>query len=214
MQDLGNTLIVENGKKILIINYGMGNIGSIQNAFLFLGIKTHVSSSIDDIKNADAYILPGVGAFGAAMNNLNDLNITGALTNQVLKKKKPILGICLGLQLMGLGSEEDSSVKGLGWLRADVKRIQMKKLRVPHVGWNNLIFQPGSKLLANVDENANFYFDHSYHMICDEDLVAAYCNYDLPLVAAIKKGNIWATQFHPEKSQRNGLKILRNFINS
>lgn len=198
--------------KICILNYGMGNLGSVQNALRFLGIEAQITSDADTIKTADAYILPGVGAFGEAMHNLNKLGIIKTLETEILKKAKPLFGICLGLQLLAEDSQEKGFNKGLGWFEGHVVPIEGDALnRVPHVGWNG-IDHSGDPAFLKIEQQGSFYFDHSFHLECDPKLVTATCDHGQKMVAAIRRRNIFATQFHPEKSQRNGLKLLRNFV--
>jgi imidazole glycerol-phosphate synthase subunit HisH len=192
----------------------MGNIGSVCNALNYLGGQFTTSHRKEDLAHADAFILPGVGAFGAAMENLHKLDLIQVLTEQVLGKKKPFLGICLGMQLLAKDSYEQGYSKGLGWIDAHVVELKPSNgYRVPHVGWNNVVCKRPDPLFHNVDEDAHFFFDHSFHVRCEEELILASSNYGDPFVASIQKENILATQFHPEKSQRNGLKLMRNFLN-
>lgn len=200
-------------KKILIINYGMGNIGSVCNALDYLGARYITSNRQKEIYRADAFILPGVGAFGAAMKNLNRLDIVDALTEQVLYRKKPFLGICLGMQLLAEDSSEQGFSKGLGWINGHVTALSASNgYRIPHVGWNNVNCRRSTPLFHHVENDAHFFFDHSFHFQCDDDVVLATSSYGEKFVSAIHQHNIFATQFHPEKSQRNGLKLLRNFL--
>lgn len=192
----------------------MGNIGSVCNALKFLGGCYLVTNNIEDLKKADAYILPGVGAFKAAMNNLNHLDLTGVLTDQVMDKKKPYLGICLGMQLLAMDSTEQGFSKGLGWINGHVVSMQPSgSLRVPHVGWNNVSFEKRAFVYNRIDDGAHFFFDHTFHVVCEKDIVIGTCDYGGRVVSAVQSENIVATQFHPEKSQRNGLKLLRNYLN-
>jgi glutamine amidotransferase len=203
-----------NPKMIVIVNYGMGNIGSVANALSYLGAKHFVSNSEQDLRRADALILPGVGAFGAAMENLKKLGLVEELTDQVLFKRKPFLGICLGMQLLAKDSVEQGFFIGLGWVDGHVLNLHPSdSFRVPHVGWNSVTIVRENPLFQKIEEKAHFYFDHSYHFQSNEDIISAICEYGGTYAAAIQKGNIFATQFHPEKSQRNGLKLLRNFLN-
>ncbi len=198
----------------IIIDYGMGNITSVAMALDFLGVPYIVSSDSRKIHQGDGYILPGVGAFPAAMENLRSLDLLAPLTEEVVAKGKPFLGICLGLQLLAKDSTEKGFSGGFGWLDAHVTQIDAAKgLRVPHVGWNNVTPSESTVLFRGLTGELNFYFDHSYKMDCLEDVVAGECEYGGAITAAIEKNNIMATQFHPEKSQRNGLKLLRNFLN-
>lgn len=201
-------------RRLLIVDYGMGNIGSVSNALDLLGGHYLVSNRRQDLAGADAIILPGVGAFGAAMANLRALDLVGALSDQVIGLRKPFLGICLGMQLLAKDSFENGFSTGLGWLDAHVLAMQPGgELRVPHVGWNNVTRPLAHPLFERIDGDAHFYFDHSFHLECGDDAVIASCDYGDRYVAAVQKDNVLAVQFHPEKSQRNGLKLLRNFLN-
>lgn len=201
-------------KKIVIIDYGMGNVGSVAGALEYLCGNYAVSSNKNDIRTADALILPGVGAFGAAMENLRNLDILDTLSEEVLENKKPFFGICLGMQLLAKDSVEQGFHKGFGWIDGHVLMMKPHKhFRVPHVGWNNVHFTQDNPFFERINEGAHFYFDHSFHLSCKKDLVVATCNYGENYVAAIQRENIFASQFHPEKSQRSGLKMLRNFMN-
>ncbi len=201
-------------KKIVIIDYGMGNVGSVAAAIDYLQGNYLISNKRKDLAGADALILPGVGAFGAAIENLQDLGLVEELNQQVLMNKKPFFGICLGMQLLALDSVEQGYHRGFGWIEGHVIALKPeKKLRVPHVGWNNVNFDRSNLFFQRIDEGAHFYFDHSFCLACKEDLIIATCDYGGTCVAAIQKENIFAVQFHPEKSQRNGLKMIRNFLN-
>lgn len=201
-------------KEIIIIDYGMGNVGSVAGALDYLGGNYSISSHRSAIIAADALILPGVGAFGAAMENLKKLDLLDVLSEEVLKNKKPFFGICLGMQLLAKDSSEQGFHRGLGWIDGHVFAMKSHdNFRVPHVGWNNVNFKRDNSFFEKIDEGAHFYFDHSFHLSCKQDLVVATCYYGESYVAAIQKENIFASQFHPEKSQRNGLRMLRNFLN-
>lgn len=192
----------------------MGNIRSVANCLDWLGASYRVTDHYADFDQAAGFILPGVGAFGAAMENLNRLDLVPGLTDQVRNRKKPFLGICLGMQLLALDSEELGYHRGLGWLDAHIVALHHDTpLRVPHVGWNNVEFSTSLPMFHNIEPGAHFYFDHSLHMKCAEAFVTARCDYGRPFAAAVALENIWAVQFHPEKSQRNGLKLMRNFLN-
>lgn len=203
------------GKQLVIIDYGMGNIKSVINALSFLGYTPLLSHEHALLDEADGYILPGVGAFGVAMQNLNKYNLIPTLEKNILTYKKPILGICLGMQLLAKSSTEERFYNGLGFIDAFVEEIpHNSNLRVPHVGWNSLTIHKQNPLFRNIEQDTNFYFDHSFHMICqNRDIVSSTTSYGVDIVASIQKENIFATQFHPEKSQSNGLKLLRNFLN-
>lgn len=200
-------------KEITIIDCGIGNVGSIAHALDLLGGKYRVSSKRMEIERSEAYILPGVSAFAAAMDNLKRLGLVDVLGEQVLNKKKPFFGICVGMQVLAKDSLEEGYHDGLGWLDAHVVPMRPKgDLRIPHVGWNNVNSDRKSFFFQRVDEGAHFYFDHSFHMTCPVELVSATFEYGGAMISAIQKNNIFAVQFHPEKSQRQGLKVLRNYI--
>ena len=202
--------------KIIIIDYGLGNLHSVLGAVQKLGFHAKITNNLSEIEKADKLILPGVGAFEDGIVNLRKSNLISCLDFLVNKKKKPILGICLGFQLLANDSNEFGFHEGLGWVNASVKKLNIKiekKLRVPHVGWNNLLKQKKSVLWDDVPDDALFYYVHSYHMECyNEEIVIAKCNYGYEFVSAIQQDNIYGTQFHPEKSQFYGLKVLKNFI--
>ena len=200
-------------KKIVIIDYKMGNTLSVSNALEKLGYKAIVSSSHKDINSADALILPGVGAFKEAMENIINNNLLDVLNDNVLNKKKPIFGICLGMQIMANSGQEMGYTRGLGWIDAEVEKITIPNVRVPHVGWNSIEVMKKEPLFINIDSDTHFYFDHSFHFICDEKYISSITLYKKPITASIQKENIFATQFHPEKSQTMGLKLIRNFLN-
>src|SRR3989339_173052 len=202
-------------KKIAIIDYGMGNVQSVANALEFLGYTATITDDHDLLKASDAYILPGVGAFAEAMNNLRKRHLITLLHTLVIEQNKPILGICLGMQLFMQSSEEMGLHEGLGWIEGKViAMIPDSILRVPHVGWNDIIAKEDSPLFMGINRDAHFYFDHSYHVVCDEPYISAKCQYgSYELTAALHHKNLFATQFHPEKSQTKGLKLLRNFLN-
>jgi len=202
-------------KDVLIVDYGVGNYLSVINALKFLGYQFLVSNKKEDIEGARAYILPGVGAFGEAMQNLKQLAIVETLTEQVIVHKKPILGICLGMQLFAEDSEEKGFHEGLGWMKGHVVEIKHKgDLRVPHVGWNSLKITKRDPLFVRTTTEPHFYFDHSYHFRCKAEYISATCHYGDEITAAIQKDNIFGVQFHPEKGQNNGLKFFRGFFHS
>ncbi len=200
-------------RSITIVDYGMGNLSSVKNAFVHLGRSVTLTSSAEDIKRADVIILPGVGAFGEAMQNLQALNLIDILTEKVMHEKVPFLGICLGMQLIADSSEENGFFHGLKWIEGNVRKIKApQSFRLPHIGWNNVTVKEGSILFNDLGEDKNFYFVHSFHMNCDKDIIESTTEYGGEVTASIRKDNIFATQFHPEKSHVNGMKILQNFL--
>lgn len=202
-------------KKIAVVDYGMGNLGSVKMAFKKLGVNISSYNDIDQLECADAYILPGVGAFPQAITNLKKYGIYDFLNEQILEKKKPILGICLGMQLMADQSFEQGNTKGFGWVSGAVTPIKpSSNLHVPHVGWNNLHIKNQDIIFKNIDNDSHFFYDQSFRFeVKNENLILGFCDYGGKIVSVIRQSNIFGTQFHPEKSQRNGLKMLRNFIN-
>ena len=199
---------------IVIIDCGIGNLQSVVNAFEAIGCQVCVSNSSKDVEKSERIVLPGVGSFANGMKNLRDLNLIETLYEQVIKKEKPFLCICLGMQLLARDSDEKGFHKGLGWIPASVKKLQPndKDLRIPHVGWNDVSFGNNIPLFAGLGRRQAFYFVHSYHVILDSpDIVTGTCDYGGNFAAAIQKDNIFAVQFHPEKSHKSGLQILKNF---
>jgi len=194
----------------------MGNLRSVQKAFEKVGCDAIISSDIDIIKSASKIVLPGVGAFSDGMKHLEELGLLDVLNDEVLKKKKPFLGICLGMQLIAKKSYENGNTEGLGWIDAEVVKFDFskfeKKLKVPHVGWNNVHYKHKSILFNDIMDESDFYFVHSYYFKTDEDVVTSITDYGFDFVSSVNKDNIYAFQFHPEKSQAPGLKILENFV--
>ena len=198
-----------------IIDYRLGNLRSVFSAIQKVGHKAIISSSAEELQLADKLIFPGVGAFGDGMNNLHRLGLVEPLTRMVLEQKKPILGICLGSQLMTKESFEFGYHKGLGWIDASAIKIKTdnKDLRIPHVGWNNLIQLRENILFNEIPNEALFYYVHSFHVQCNNpDIVIGECEYGMTFTAGFHQNNIYAIQFHPEKSQLYGLNLLKNFI--
>lgn len=199
---------------VVVVDYGMGNLNSVVSAFSQLGVAVEVTSQPIKIASAQALILPGVGAFSAAMKNIRNSGLDKALNERVLSSRVPILGICLGLQLFSQDSEENGYTEGLGWIDGRVKKMSVSdSLPLPHVGWNTLNVSQESTLFEGMPDGPHFYFDHVYHLDCPVEYVTSRCEYGGEWVASIRDKNIFAAQFHPEKSQRNGLKMLRNFLN-
>jgi imidazole glycerol-phosphate synthase subunit HisH len=201
---------------IVIIDYGMGNLFSIQSALHYLGAQSIISSDPHIIHNADKLILPGVGSFHKAMTNLMNNNLIEVIKAPVIKKKTPLLGICLGMQLLGSSSTEDGFSYGLGFIDCPVERFSETKyvnLKIPHVGFDTVTITKNSKLFQGLDSSADFYFTHSYRMaFTEQECAIGTCAHGEQFIAAFEKGNICGTQFHPEKSQTNGLVLLNNFI--
>jgi len=199
---------------IVIIDYGLGNLNSVLNALNLLGIEAEISRDIEKIKKADKLILPGVGAFEEGMKNLKAFGLIEILNHEVLVKKKPILGICLGMQLFCNKSYEDGEFEGLKWIDAEVVKFDLKdkSLRIPHVGWNDIECDLDCALFAGGDKTQTFYFVHSYYLAPkNKEIAKGICNYEIDFCAVLEKENIFATQFHPEKSQTEGLEILKKF---
>lgn len=199
---------------VTIVDYGMGNVRSVQSAFERLGCAASISSEASAFRHADALVLPGVGAFGQAMDNLRSSGLLAALEGEVRDQRKPILGICLGMQLFATTSEELGTHAGLDWIPGRVRAIDPTgaKLPVPHVGWNDVRPRGAEGLFTKVAPGANFYFDHSYYFDCADEYVTASVDYGVPLAAAVRRDWIMGVQFHPEKSDVAGLKLLRAFL--
>jgi glutamine amidotransferase len=196
---------------IAIIDYGVGNLYSVEKAFVRLGADVVVTSDPAAILGAARVVLPGVGAFGDCMRNLNEYGLVDVVRT-VAAQGTPLLGICVGLQILFAGSEEDPGVDGLGVFAGMVRRIVAPGLKVPHMGWNSLTLAGASPLFAGLPANPYVYFVHSYHAVPDDPaLVTAWTEYGGRVTAAVGRGNVHAVQFHPEKSGDAGLKILANF---
>ncbi len=202
-------------KKIAIVDFGMGNLAYRAHALMALNANHITSHNLSELAQADALILPGVGAFPQAMRNLKARGLDQFLHEHVLGQQKPFLGICLGMQLLARDSQEQELTAGLGWIDGHVVKLCAKRdLAVPHVGWNNISFQKNEPMFQHINTDPHYYFDHSFHMLsAEQDIIVAACEYGENIVSAIRKNNIFATQFHPEKSQKNGLKLIRNFLN-
>lgn len=200
---------------IAIVDYGMGNLGSIANMFKRIGAVAAITSDASVIAHADKLVLPGVGAFDAGMQNIRERNLLDVLNHKVITAKTPILGLCLGMQLFTERSEE-GELPGLGWIAADTVRFRMSQqhahLKVPHMGWNSLTVKRPHPIFQNLEDQARFYFVHSFYVRCDsaEDVLATTV-YGDEFASVIVKDNIIGTQFHPEKSHTFGMELLRNF---
>lgn len=200
---------------IVIVDYGMGNLGSILNMLKRIGAKAKISGERADVEAADKLILPGVGAFDTAMRHLNDSGLRGVLDDMVLVRKKPTIGLCLGMQLLTDGSEE-GGIAGLGWIPGQTKRFrfpaELAQMKVPHMGWNTVRRVAGKPLVEELYEPSRFYFVHSYYVdLGDSADAAAWTGYGHEFVSIIQRGHIMGTQFHPEKSHKFGMRLLQNF---
>ena len=198
---------------IAVIDYDAGNIRSVEKALLSLGQEVHITGDAQEILRADKVILPGVGAFGDAMENIRSRNLEPVI-RKVAEKGTPFLGICLGLQLLFERSEEAPGVKGLGLLKGEILRIpEAPGMKIPHMGWNSIHLEHDGRLFRGVEEQAYVYFVHSYYLKAEEeDIVKASTEYCTHIHASVEKGNVFACQFHPEKSSGVGLRILKNFV--
>lgn len=197
---------------IAIIDYDAGNIKSVEKAIQFLGGEVIVTRDAEEILKATHVILPGVGSFGDAIRKLEEYNLIPVI-RQVVANKTPFLGICLGLQLLFESSEESPGVDGLGLLKGKIKRIpDGNNLKIPHIGWNALTYPIKGRLYHGIEENSYVYFVHSYYLKAEEEIVTAATEYGTYIHASVEKDNIFACQFHPEKSSDVGLKILKNFL--
>ncbi len=193
--------------KVAIIDYGLGNLMSVKKAFEYFKVDVVVTKEKKDIQESDGIVLPGVGAFSDAVKNIEPLKDT--VISEA--KEKPILGICLGLQLLFTLSEEDGIHKGLDLMKGTVKRLP-QGLKIPHMGWNKITIEQPNEIVEGIKTGDYFYFVHSYYAEPEEDIVVASCEYGVKFPAVVAKKNIYATQFHPEKSGKKGLKIIENFI--
>lgn len=197
---------------IAIIDYGAGNLHSVKNALDFLGADSVITGDASEIKSADKVILPGVGAFGDAMKCLNESGLAETV-KQVIADGKPFLGICLGLHMLFEESEESEGARGLGIFKGKAVKIPDTGLKIPHMGWNSIKLTKDSKLLKNIGAEPYVYFVHSYYIQPeDKSIVSAYTEYGERLDIAVEKDNVFATQFHPEKSGDLGMTILKNFV--
>jgi glutamine amidotransferase len=202
---------------ITIIDYDMGNVGSILNMIRKVGGRAQVKGAADEIRAADAIVLPGVGAFDTAMGALKQRGLVAALNHAVVERRVPVLGVCLGMQLMTSRSEE-GALQGLGWIAGEARRFEFddahRRLKVPHMGWNRVVQRKEHPIFAGqASEELRFYFVHSYHVVCDDATdVLATADYGGDFVAAFQRENIIGMQYHPEKSHKFGLGVYRNFV--
>jgi imidazole glycerol-phosphate synthase subunit HisH len=198
---------------ITIVNYGMGNLGSVLNMCKRIGVAAQISSDINVIEKAEKLLLPGVGAFGAAMQLINDGGLLEVLNYKAKQEKVPILGICLGMQLL-TNSSEEGHVKGLGWINAETIKFQFENnvLKIPHMGWNFIKPRQQNLMLENLNAESKFYFVHSYFVRCNDDKnILANTHYGNDFNSIIHHENIYGAQFHPEKSHKFGMQLLTNF---
>ena len=208
--------------KIAIIDYESGNLKSVSKAVelasnnILNKSDVKIINSANELKNFDKIVLPGQGSFKQCYQSLLSIDgIIDGLTSAVLEKQKPILGICVGMQLFSSFGEEDGGSKGFDWIKGKVNKINLtdKNLKLPHMGWNNISINQKSKLFSGIENESHFYFVHSFAFdVENEQFISATTNYSTEIVSAIEKDNIFGTQFHPEKSQANGIKILENFV--
>lgn len=199
--------------RLVIIDYGMGNLYSLKNAIEHLcSNNINISNDISVISQASKLFLPGVGSFTSAINKINKLKLDQVLNDLVLKKKIPIFGICLGMQLLCKSSDEDGGAEGLGFIEANCKKFSFTNLKVPHVGFNQVELNLNAKINEGFQGKNDFYFTHSHKVQSDANINSSFCNYGEDFIASFEKENIIGTQFHPELSQNNGLKLIKNFI--
>lgn len=199
--------------KINIVDYGMGNLQSVRNALELLGCEVGISRDPQSLLGADGLVLPGVGAFGEAMGNLRHRNLIDPLRHAVLDEGKPLLGICLGMQLLADSSDERGRFQGLSLIPGAVREIPVSGgLRLPHIGWNGVSVRKPDPLFCCIPDGGAFYFVHSYRFECDDAHVAGVTDYGTPIIAAVQKDRIFGVQFHPERSQCKGLRLLKNYI--
>lgn len=200
-------------RKVCIIDYGAGNVKSVYNIFYDVCNLTKISNQPEDVEEATHIVLPGVGAFQTAVDKIKNLAIFELLENNVLNEKKVFLGICVGMQVLADEGYEHGGYKGLGWVSGVVKKLETKALRLPHVGWNNFKNCANNPLLKGIPLEADFYYVHSYCFECKNPAHSiASCEYGAVFTAIINKDNIYGVQFHPEKSQKAGRKIIENFL--
>ncbi len=199
--------------KVCIIDYGLGNLRSVANACTAVGVTPIIAKNPTELTDAEYIILPGVGAFADGIRNLREYSWIPKLEHEVLKKKKPFLGICLGMQLLASVGTEHEENSGLDWISGRVERISSDGVRIPHVGWNDVRFNKQNWLYKGLGNHETFYFVHSYAFIPDDPkVVSGWCTYGTEFVVSIEHENICATQFHPEKSHKKGLAVLNNFF--
>ena len=200
-------------KKICVLNYGSGNVKSVYNMISFLKHQVIVSNDFNDIESSSHIILPGVGSFGSAMKKIKANIPLDSLKLEILDKKKPFLGICVGMQVLAEKGYENGEHQGLGWVSGVANKLEVKNFPLPHIGWNDVIVKKESQLFKGLKEIKDFYFVHSYKLVTDENYILTETNYEVNFCSSIQKDNIYGVQFHPEKSQKAGQKIIQNFLN-
>ena len=205
---------------VIIVDYNSGNISSVINSFKEVAkdkVNIEVTSDFNKIKSSDKVVLPGQGSFKSCVNALNKIDgLSNSLNEFAISLKKPLLGICVGLQMFADIGYEETETKGLGWISGKVSKInnQNGKYKLPHIGWNQIKIIKDSKIFKDIENNSHMYFVHSYEFIPDDkDVISATTEYSSNIVCSIEKENIFGTQFHPEKSDKMGLKIIKNFLN-
>jgi imidazole glycerol-phosphate synthase subunit HisH len=200
---------------VAIVDYGMGNLHSVKRRLERIGVEARLTSDPEVVLTAEKLLLPGVGHFGKAMEHLHDLGLVSSLSEAVLNRRTPILGICLGMQLFA-GHSQEGDVEGLGWIDADVVRFDVpdtRRFKVPHMGWNGVRVARSNPLVNGASERSEFYFVHAYHVVCrDGSDVLCETEYGYPFTSAVQRENIYGVQFHPEKSQDAGEDLLRTFL--
>jgi imidazole glycerol-phosphate synthase subunit HisH len=200
---------------IIVVDYDICNLKSVAHALELFGEKVLISNKKEDLKDSEKIVLPGVGAFSEGMGNLKRLGLIEPLTDEVMKERKPFLGICLGMQLLATSGFEGGMTQGLNWIPGEVRKLNPvdRNTRVPHMGWDEITVKQDNPFFPGLKRGKDFYFAHSFHFTpSSNECVVATCDYAGGFVAAVQKDNIFATQFHPEKSQENGLKLLENFL--
>lgn len=202
-------------KTVAIVDFGMGNLDSVARAVEENGGRPLVTDDPRNLEKANYIVLPGDGSFSAAMHNMRELKFVEALTEEVMNRRVPFLGLCLGMQLLATTGMEGEVTKGFGWIDGEVKRLEpdYPSVRIPHIGWNDVLQTRASPLFEGIPSGTDFYFVHSYHIVCsNEEDVLARTPYSGGFVSAVQRENILGVQFHPEKSQRHGFQLLKNFL--
>jgi len=199
--------------KVCILDYGSGNVKSVYNMVRYLGYNVNISNEKSAIRSASHIILPGVGSFGAAMEKIKSKIPLPVLESEIINTKKPLLGICVGMQVLAENGHEHGDHKGLGWITGSVEKLEVNELPLPHIGWNDVILKKDSILFNDLGDINDFYFVHSYSLKTKQANVLSETNYEINFCSSVQKENIYGVQFHPEKSQRAGQKLIQNFLN-